>query len=120
MKNFCYDAEGDILTVTFCDSPGEKSTGIELHENVVLYFVPDQGKVLELIFISYRALVKIRNPLLLKSPAKLDAGLQRKIIDIIQKDPVVNFLHIEYSDSTRIPSLSVKKVFDPGIMKEAA
>lgn len=120
MRNFYYDAEGDILTVTFCESPIEGGTGIELHENIVLYFIPDQEKVLELILISYGAMLKAQNPLLMEALTKLKPDWRQNIVNLIQKEPVANFLHIEKTDSTPIPSVYVKKVFDPEIMKVAA
>jgi len=42
MRNLYYDVEGDILNVTFCESAKEAGTGIELHENIVLYFIPEK------------------------------------------------------------------------------
>lgn len=120
MRNFSYDAEGDILTVTFGETPKEEATGIELHENVVLYFIPDQGKVMELILISYDALLKNPRPLRLKALTKLQPEWQQKILNMLQKEPANNFLHIEYSDARLIPVLYLKKVFDPEIMKAAA
>ena len=120
MRNFYYDAEGDILTVIFGEAKGEAATGIELHENVVLYFIPDQGRILELILISYGAMVKTKNPLLLEHLTKLKPDWQQNIINMVQKEPVANFLRIEYSESTPVPSLYVKKVIDPEIMRVAA
>jgi len=122
MRNFYYDAEGDILTVTFAESPIEAGTGIELHENVVLYFIPDQGKVLDLILISYGAMLRDQNPLRLEALTKLQPDWQQKILSMLQKEPANNFLHIEKKDATPtpVPVLYIKKVFDPEIMKAAA
>lgn len=120
MRNLYYDAKGDILTVTFCESPKETGAGIELHENIVLYFIPEQEKAIELILISYGALLKTQHPLLMEVLPRLQPDWQQNIISMIQKEPVANFLHIEHSESTPVPSLYVKKVFDPEIMKVAA
>jgi len=120
MRNFYYDAEGDILTVTFSEAPKDEATGIELNENVVLYFVPDQGKVLELILISYDALIKNPNPLRLETLSKLQPDWQKRILNILQTEPANNFLHIEKEEGKPIPLLYIKKVFDPEIMKAAA
>jgi hypothetical protein len=120
MRNFYYDAEGDILTVTFSEAPKDEATGIELHENVVLYFIPDQGKVLELILISYGAILKDQHPLRLEALTKLQPVWQQKILNILQKEPANHFLHIEKRDAAPIPVLYIKKVFDPEIMKAAA
>ena len=120
MRNFHYDAEGDILTVSFCESPIEGVTGIELHENVVLYFIPDQGKVLELILISYGAMLKDQQPLRLEALTKLQSDWRQKLLNILQREPANHFLHIEKKDAMSIPVLHIKKVFDPEIMKAAA
>ena len=120
MRNFYYDAEGDILTVTFSDAPKEEATGIELHENVVLYFTPDQEKVLELILISYNSILKNSKPLRLNALRKLQPDWQQRILNLLQQEPAINFLRIEKSDATATPALYIKKVFDPDIMKAAA
>jgi len=120
MRNFYYDAEGDILTVNFSEEPKKEATGIELHENIVLYFIPDQEKVLELILISYNSLLKNPQPLRLEALTELQPDWQQTILHILQKEPANNFLHIEKKDATSIPVLYIKKVFDPEIMKTAA
>ena len=120
MRNFYYDAEGDILTVTFSEAPKEEATGIELHENVVLYFIPDQGEVLELILISYGAMLKNPNPLRLEALTKLQPDWQQNILNILQKEPANNFLLVEKKGSAPVPVLYIKKVFNPEIMKAAA
>lgn len=119
MRNFYYDAKGDILTVTFSEAPREQATGIELHDNVVLYFNPDQGKVLELMLISYDALLKNPKPLRLKALTKLQPDWEQKIVSILQKEPANHFLHVEKDESAPVPVLHIKKVFDPDIMKAA-
>ena len=49
MKAIHYDAEGDILCVTFAEASDQMHTGIELADNIVLYYNPETGKPLQLI-----------------------------------------------------------------------
>jgi hypothetical protein len=64
MKAIHYDAEGDILTVTFSDVTEQKHTGIELSDNLVLYYNPETEQPLQLIVISYQALLQKRTAIL--------------------------------------------------------
>lgn len=120
MRNFSYDAEGDILTVTFCEAAEDAVTGIELHENVVLYFNPDQGQILELILISYGAMLKKQAAIPLESLAKLEPEWQQIVLDILQKAPANHFFHLEKKPSGPKSVLYLKKIFDPEIIKSAA
>ena len=53
MKAIHYDAEGDILTVTFSDGQRHNQQGIELSENIVLYYDPTTKEPIALILLSY-------------------------------------------------------------------
>ena len=77
MKAIHYDAEGDILSVTFSESNEQMHTGIELSDNIVLYYNPDTGKPLQLILVSYRALLQASA----QAPILLD-GLALSLIHI--------------------------------------
>ena len=52
MKAIHYDAEGDILSVTFSEAAEQKHKGIELSDNIVLYYDPETEKPLKLILES--------------------------------------------------------------------
>ncbi len=52
MKAIHYDAEGDILSVTFAEAGSEPQTGVELSDNIVLYYNPETAEPLKLIMIS--------------------------------------------------------------------
>ena len=75
MKTIHYDAEGDILSVTFAESSHEAHTGIVLADNIVLYYNPETGQPLELILVSYQAMVRAseRRPILLDGLARHSA-----------------------------------------------
>ena len=53
MRNIYYDVEGDILSVTFVEVE-DQHTGIELSDNIVLYFNPDTEQPIKLLLLSYR------------------------------------------------------------------
>jgi len=110
----------DILTVTFSEAPKNEATGIELHENVVLYFTPDEGKVLELNLRGYGAMLKDQKPLQLKALTKLQPVWQQKILNMLQKEPANHFLPIEKRDAAPIHLFHIKKVFDPELINAAA
>jgi hypothetical protein len=50
MKAIYYDAEGDILSVTFAEAGGRKHAGIELSDNIVLYYNPGKRKTAQIDF----------------------------------------------------------------------
>jgi hypothetical protein len=58
MKYIHYDAEGDILSVTFAESKGQTHKGVELSDNIVFYYNPETRKPLGLVLLSYRALLQ--------------------------------------------------------------
>lgn len=65
MKSIHYDVEGDILSVTFVEAAGQKHTGIELMDQIVLYYNPDTARPLQLVVLSYQVLLQAsrRSPL---------------------------------------------------------
>ena len=77
MKAIHYDAEGDILSVTFIALEEQKHTGLELSDNIVLYYNPETETPVKLIFLSYRALLKAgsQTPILLDGVAKAPVGI---------------------------------------------
>lgn len=67
MKAIHYDAEGDILSVTFADANEHPQTGVELTDNIVLYYNPETAKPIKLMLLSYQAMLRasVRSPILL-------------------------------------------------------
>ena len=68
MRGIHYDAEGDILSVVFAESSHAGHTGIELADNIVLYYNPETDQPPELILVSYQALVRASE----QRPIRLD------------------------------------------------
>jgi hypothetical protein len=64
--------EGDILSVTFSETTGQKQTGIELSDNIILYYNPQTEKPLKLILLNYQALLQAsaQTPILLDELTK--------------------------------------------------
>jgi len=121
MRDIRYDAEGDILYITFEDARGQPSTGIELMDNVVLYFNPETERPLKMILLSYARLVaaSARQPLLLDGLAELPMDLRRVVLRVLNSSPVNLFLRMAEVDSP-IPRSSLTQVFMPEVMKAVA
>jgi len=122
MKELYYDAEGDILTVNFLPTEAKKETGIEITDNIVLYFDTIDEKPLQMILISYSRLVAHtrRNPLPLNKLAKCPKRLQRLALKLLQQAPLANFLDLKTSDTDTRHTVRVKKLLlEPQILEEA-
>jgi len=123
MKELYYDAEGDILTVNFLPTEAKEETGIEITDNIVLYFDTIDEKPLQMILISYSRLVahSRRNPLPLNKLAKCPKRLQRLALKLLQQAPVANFLDLQTSDRDARHTVRVKKLsLVPQILEESA
>lgn len=51
MKAIHYDAEGDILSVTFAEANGRNHTGVELSDNIVLCLDAETGRPYQLVLV---------------------------------------------------------------------
>jgi len=119
MKEINYDPEGDILTVHFLDY-AKQHAGLEITDNIVLYFDTVNEKPLEMILICYSRLVTYtrKNPLKLKL-SKYPKRLQKIALKLIQQPPVSNFLELNASDTAAYHTVRVKKlVLEPKILEE--
>jgi len=96
MKAIHYDAEGDILSVTFSETNEQKHTGIELTDNIVLYYNPETEKPLKLILLSYQALLEasIQAPILLDGLAQAPVKVQATVTALLQRAPLTAFLQL--------------------------
>jgi len=120
VKDIRYDAEGDILYVTFAGDEGQASTGVELTDNIVLYFNPETGRPLKLIIVSYMCLLEAsaKAPVLLEKLTKQPSALREMVVRLLCTAPVSNFLRlVEFK-----PNLagSVGRVFTPEVLKAVA
>jgi len=106
---YSYDEEGDILYVLFY--PGEKGIGIELNEQILIRIDQERNKVLSLTFFDFSVLTQMTKFGPKNFPVTglnyLPTELQEKVIELITKPPVNQFLRLTvYSPS---PTESIPK-----------
>lgn len=122
MKSIQYDAEGDILSVTFSEANDQKHTGIELTDNLVLYYNPETEQPLKLLIISYQALLQAsaKSLIILDGLADAPAKIRAMVIAILQRAPLTAFLHlIEMRGNTLLAS-RLQTVFIPDALQMVA
>ena len=107
-----YDREGDILSLFFKDVKGQRNTGVELNDNIVLYFNPDTQEALCLIVIDYSKMIARTDrgewkAFPLSGLSKLPPGVRATVLRILRSAPVNEFLAVEeaYSGYVRQPVL---------------
>lgn len=119
MRYIHYDTEGDILSVTFAEAGGQAHTGVELSDNIVLYYNPRTGEPLELVLLSYRGLLRAsaRAPLPLEGLARAPAKVRETIVSILQRAPVRDFLRLVEAHSRELPTSRLSEVFTPAALQ---
>ena len=94
--SYSYDKEGDVLYVSFF--PGEKGTGVELNDNILLRFDKDKKKALCLTFFDFSILIQKTElgprGFPLSGLAEIPEKLREIVITIITSPPVSHFLRI--------------------------
>jgi hypothetical protein len=122
MKAIHYDTEGDILSVTFAESSHEAHTGIELTDNIVLYYNPDTGQPLELILVSYQTMVRAseQTPILLDGLARMPAKLRATILTLLQSAPLTAFLQVADASGKKGPTGRLFEIFTPTALQTVA
>jgi hypothetical protein len=122
MKAIHYDTEGDILSITFVEANRHRHTGVELSDNIVLYFDPATEQPLELILSSYQALVQAHSltPLSLDGLAQLPAGLQATILRLLHRAPLNTFLQLVEQPLTALPASRLREIFSPALWQSVA
>ena len=120
MKYIHYDAEGDILSVTFSESKGQAHTGIELSDNIVFYYNAEKREAVGLVLVSYRALLRAsrQSALPLDGLARAPLNVQQIVIPLLQRAPVSRFFQLVESPGVRTSRLS--QVFTPTVLQPAA
>ena len=122
MKTIHYDAEGDILSVTFAESSRAAHTGIELAENIVLYYNPDTGQPLALILVSYQAMVRAseQTPIVLDGLAQTPATMRATILALLQRAPLTAFLQVADDRGKKTPTGRLFEIFTPTTLQMVA
>ena len=97
-----YDEMSDTLYVSF--APGEKATGIEINENILLRINKAERRAIGVTIFNYSYLAQKTAAGLRSVPlsglAALSAGLQELVLDILASPPVNSILMVStYSPS---------------------
>jgi len=119
MKAIHYDAEGDILSVTFTAIEGDKQTGLELSDNIVLYYNPETETPLKLVLLSYQALLRAssKTPILLDRLSLAPDRVQNVVTVLLQRNPLKAFLQvIKTNDQTSLTS-QLHEIFTPSALE---
>ena len=110
-----YDREGDILSLFFQDVKGQRNTGIELNDNIVLYFNPDTEEALCLILIDYSKMIARTDggeskAFSLSGLSKLSPETRAAVLRILRSAPVNEFLAVEEISSGYVRQPTLPKV----------
>src|SRR5689334_3900328 len=119
MKAIHYDAEGDILSVTFNEANGQKQMGIELSDNIILYYNPETEKPLQLILLSYLALLQASTqaPIMLDGLAQAPAKVQKTVLALLQHAPLTTFLQVNEARGKATPTSRLHEIFTPAALE---
>ncbi len=122
MKHIHYDIEGDILSVSFIDSKNQKHTGVELSDNIILYYNPETRDPVELIFLSYRSLLQasLKTPLILEGLENYPIEIKESVLHLLQNPPLTNFLQLADLPGENFPTSRLCAVFTPTVLQAVA
>jgi len=100
---YTYDEDGDILYIAF--APGEKGTGIELNDHILLRLNKSERRAIGLTLLDYSVLAQPTElgprSFPLASLNELSDELRQLVLEVITKAPVNEVLSL----STYTPSL---------------
>ncbi len=122
MKAIHYDAEGDILSISFAETDNRSHTGVELSDNIVLYLDPVTEQPLALILSSYQAMLQAhaQTPLPLDGLEKTPTALQATILKLLQRTPLNSFLQLVDMPLPAPPASRLREVFAPAVLQSVA
>lgn len=122
MKAIHYDAEGDILSVTFTEAGEQSHTGMELSDNIVLYYNPDTEQPLKLILVSYQALLQasMQAPILLDGLAQAPAKVRATVTALLQRAPLTAFVQLVEAQGKTPPASRLQEVFTSTTLQAVA
>jgi uncharacterized protein YuzE len=111
---FTYDELSDTLYISF--APGEKATGIELNENLLLRINKAERRAIGLTVFNYSILAQKTaigtRSLPLSGLAELSENLRQLALEILQRPPLTEFLTVStytpsYRESIPIAALHI-------------
>jgi hypothetical protein len=119
MKAIHYDADGDILSVTFAETGEQQQTGIALSDNIVLYYNPTTEKPLQLILVSYQAMLaaSAQTPILLDGLAAAPIKVRNVLLSLLQRAPLAAFLQLDAGSDQAAPASRLREVFAPATLQ---
>ena len=119
MKYIHYDADGDILSITFAEAEGQAHTGVELSDNIVLYYNPETKQALELVLQSYRALqqASAQTPLPLEGLTRAPVKVRETILFLLRRAPVSGFLQLVETHDKQPLASRLSQVFAPSVLQ---
>ena len=112
---FNYDEPSDTLYVSF--APGEKATGIELNDHILLRINKEERKALGLTFFEYSILAQRteigQRSFPLTGLAQLSNELRELVLDIVRRPPVSSILSMSaytpsFAETIPITTLQIK------------
>jgi len=113
--SYFYDEEGDILYVSFY--PGEKGTGVELNNHMLLRFDKDREKALGLTFFDFSILIQKTEfgprSFPLTGLVEIPEELREVVFRIITTQPVSDFLRIMTYSPTLTEEIPITYIEKP-------
>ncbi|MDI6793065.1 MAG: hypothetical protein QME81_09390 [bacterium] len=122
MRNIYYDVEGDNLSVTFVEVERQPHTGIELNDNIVLYFNPETEQPIKLLLLSYRRLVEAsrKAPLPLDGLNNVPETVRNTVLRMVQRKPVAGFLQVMTEGAAMMPTSRLPQMLTSTALKAVA
>ena len=122
MKAIHYDAEGDILSVTFTETGEQSHTGIELSDNIVFYYNPETEQPLKLILLSYQRLLQASRqaPILLDGLAQAPVKVQVTVMSLLQRTPMTAFMQLVEAHGKTPPASRLHEIFTSAMLQTVA
>jgi hypothetical protein len=122
MKAIHYDTEGDILSVTFAESEGQSHSGIEVTDNIVLYYNPQTQQPLKLIIVSYQAMVRAskHTPLTLNTLSRAPAHIQTLAMTLLRRAPLTAFFQVVEQPESASLAGRLREIFTPAALQMAS
>lgn len=119
MKALHYDAKGDILTVTFEEKNTQPQTGVELSDNIIVYYNPETGQPLQLIMLSYQAMLaaSANMPIILDGLSSSPPRVQAVIIALIEQPPLNAFLRLVEAHGDAPHASRLQAIFTPDALQ---
>jgi len=113
--NIKYDEVSDTLTISF--KPNVLATGVELTEHILLRLHKSDRTAISLTFFDYSIIAQTTDVGMHHFPltglAKLSDELREMVIEILQSEPVSQFIHLSaYTPSITeiIPIISLQAI----------